>query len=660
MLRNSGTGFPITIAVTGQWGAGKSSFMRLLEGEVKRKGYFPAWFNAWHDQNEENVLSSLLQAIRRQAIPRVFSLDFVRAIALRVNLLCSRGPIYVAAVMGLIFLVAATAFVVRDEFGDLPSWEEDVRPAMQASIGTYRPFYVTDAAVEAACHALSRHSLKSTERPNACKEQLGELKANRTGRIRWSNSSSLRKEVMDRVRNLPHPGYTVEVERALLDNVAHVATPSLRTVFGKLLPELTGGLWQWLTAFLATVIVIVNGASAFGFNLRRGVASFLNAAADSVEPAGRHEQLRRDFRTVSHSIGRRLVIFIDDLDRCQPGKVVETLEAVNFLVTAGECAVVMGMDYERVAQCVGLVRKELADAESAAAAANDIETERRIAYAHQYLKKLVNIEMPIPAERDRLKDLLVTPRQPAEQQAIWVRIQRALPWLWGFRVSPIMTAVVVSVVVIPLMLLGVPWVHGELVPSEPFEVVHTVPDDDTPPDSTGQQTHEQLTARLGDSERGPTTRRPPETTPEVAYWPVIVGLLMILIPGVLRAFRWLDERGGLKLPYRVVGLLRRLLDAPSVVHDSTAFAKALEIWTDSVVHDETTPREVKRFLNRLRYFAAMLHTQNGKGLTPRREVNLVALTALHHLGVALARISHQGDTGLKFQAPTGSNTARTV
>ena len=81
----------------------------------------------------------LLQAIRRQAIPRVFSLDFVRAIALRVNLLCSRGPLYVAAVMGLIFLVAATAFAVRDEFGGLPSWEEDVRPAMQASIGTYRP-----------------------------------------------------------------------------------------------------------------------------------------------------------------------------------------------------------------------------------------------------------------------------------------------------------------------------------------------------------------------------------------------------------------------------------------------------------------------------------------------------------------------------------------
>ena len=28
--------------------------------------------------------------------------------------------------------------------------------------------------------------------------------------------------------------------------------------------------------------------------------------------------------------------------------------------------------------------------------------------------------------------------------------------------------------------------------------------------------------------------------------------------------------------------------------------------------------------------------------------------------LGLARISHQGDTGLKFQAPTGSNTARSV
>ncbi len=106
----------------------------------------------------------------------------------------------------------------------------------------------------------------------------------------------------------------------------------------------------------------------------------------STDPAGRHERLRRDFQNVSRSIGRELVIFIDDLDRCQPKKVVETLEAVNFLVTAGRCAVVMGMDYERVQQCVGLDRNEVADAHHADPNDEWSERERQRAYADDYLQ----------------------------------------------------------------------------------------------------------------------------------------------------------------------------------------------------------------------------------------------------------------------------------
>ena len=389
LLRNRGTGFPITIAVTGEWGSGKSSFMRLLEDDLKHERYLAAWFNAWHDQNEENVLSSLLQAIRKQAVPRIFSQYLVRAIKLRVDLLLRRGiirgTINVMVGVAMIVLVAAVASPVWDESGDLPSWKEDVRPAIRASIGTYEPFYVTDATVEAACDRLNRHGPESSERLAACNKKLDGLMGSAKRKKRWSNAASLR-EVIDKLR-LPHPGYTVEVERTLLYNVARVATPSLRTVFGKLWPELMGWLWQGLTAFAAAAIFIANGVSAFGFNLRRGAAGFLSAAANSVDSAGRHEQLRRDFKNVSRSIGRNLVIFIDDLDRCQPEKVVETLEAVNFLVTAGECAVVMGMDYQRVQHCVGLVRKELVEAEYAAATHEGIEAEGRTAYAHQYLQK---------------------------------------------------------------------------------------------------------------------------------------------------------------------------------------------------------------------------------------------------------------------------------
>ena len=458
LLHNRGTGFPITIAITGEWGIGKSSFMRLLEADLERRGWFPAWFNAWHDQNEENVLSSLLQAIRTQAAPRIFSRDFVRATELRVNLLRSRGILYVMASVVTIVLAAAVVSPAWHESGGLPSWKEDVRPAIQASIGTYEPFYVTHATVEAACSRLDEHGPESPERLDACIKRLGRLQAGVTRKIVWSNAASLREEI-ERKRYLPHTGYTVEVERALLDNVAHVATPSLRIVFGKLWPELMEGLWQWLTAFAAAAIFIANDASAFGFNLRRGVSGFLGTAANSVDSVGRHEQLRRDFENVSRSIGRTLVIFIDDLDRCQPEKVVETLEAVNFLVTAGECAVVMGMDYQRVQHCVGLVRKELAEAEYTVATYEGIDTKGRRAYAHQYLKKLINVQVAMAAERKRVRELLTKPEPPAEEQRMTDRLWRWSAWLWGLRVWAILAGILGGALVVA------PQVHYALVPA---------------------------------------------------------------------------------------------------------------------------------------------------------------------------------------------------
>ena len=46
-----------------------------------------------------------------------------------------------------------------------------------------------------------------------------------------------------------------------------------------------------------------------------------------------------------------------------------------------------------------------------------------------------------------------------------------------------------------------------------------------------------------------------------------------------------------------------------------------------------TPRTIKRFRNSLRYFAAMLRAEHGAEMDWRREANLVALAAMHHLGV---------------------------
>ena len=702
LLRNPGTGFPITIAVTGEWGTGKSSFMRLLEDDLGSNRYFPAWFNAWHDQSEENVLSSLLLAIRGQAIPRIFSRSCYRAVELRLNLLHSRGVIYVVAVAIPILLVVAAVFAAWHEHGGLPSWKEDVRPAIQASIGTYEPVRVTPATVGAVCDALSGIVVKSPERLDTCNERLGKLMANEKGTIAWSSPARL-QEAIEHELGLSCLEFTVEVQRALLDSDAHVATPSLRTALGKLWPKLMGGLWQWLTALAAAVIVIANGASAFGFNLRRGAAGFRSPAANSVDPAGRHEQLRRDFKNVSRSIGRHLVIFIDDLDRCQPEKVVETLEAVNFLVTAGECAVVMGMDYRRIQHCVGLVRKELAEAEYADSVHEGDGTGSRTAYAHQYLQKLINVEMPIAAERDLVKNLVTKPGPTAGEQATSDPFRSMLSSLRRPRIWVVPATVVLGV------WLVVPYMHDAFVPAEPFEVVAVNADDegqrastgrqtrppvadeqpapprdddgpsptttpppgtlheDAPPDdegqrtSTGRQTRppaadEQPAPPRDDDGSGPTTTPPPDTTRENVNWPAILGLLLVLI--LILAFRPLNERGWRKLADHAAESFRRLRGVPETVRDSETFRSALDIWSDVIVRDDPTPRTLKRFINRLRYFAAMLHAEHGAGFDWRREANLVALAALHHLDVDIPLSVIPGQPDLFQQDGGVANASR--
>jgi predicted KAP-like P-loop ATPase len=63
-IRNRKTVPPLTIAISGAWGTGKSSLMNLLRTDLRERGFRPVWFNAWHYQKEENLLASLLQNVR--------------------------------------------------------------------------------------------------------------------------------------------------------------------------------------------------------------------------------------------------------------------------------------------------------------------------------------------------------------------------------------------------------------------------------------------------------------------------------------------------------------------------------------------------------------------------------------------------------------------
>jgi len=108
---------------------------------------------------------------------------------------------------------------------------------------------------------------------------------------------------------------------------------------------------------------------------------------------------------------QRLVIFLDDLDRCRPEQVVQILEAVNFLSSVSSCFIVIGADYQKVEALAAKEFEEIATQEFENKEAMIVEVMKveamnggpapatpnkvllRVHYARNYLKKIVNLRL---------------------------------------------------------------------------------------------------------------------------------------------------------------------------------------------------------------------------------------------------------------------------
>src|SRR6185436_15904762 len=160
-------------------------------------------------------------------------------------------------------------------------------------------------------------------------------------------------------------------------------------------------------------VSVLRGLRAFGLN----PGTLLASAAGSIRmrdleaQTSFRERFRAEYSEVTQALGpRKLIIFIVDLDRCQPKQVMEVLESINFLVTSGDCFVILGMDRERVVPCVALTVKDIATELSG----GHDDAEGRKTYANQYLDKLINIEVPIPALNGADAERLLAPEAPPE------------------------------------------------------------------------------------------------------------------------------------------------------------------------------------------------------------------------------------------------------
>jgi hypothetical protein len=73
VIQNRNTPLPMTIAINGAWGSGKSTIMNCIRQKLdidSEKRFITTWFNAWHQQSESSLLNAfLLKIVNRYEMP---------------------------------------------------------------------------------------------------------------------------------------------------------------------------------------------------------------------------------------------------------------------------------------------------------------------------------------------------------------------------------------------------------------------------------------------------------------------------------------------------------------------------------------------------------------------------------------------------------------
>ena len=345
-----------------------------------------------------------------------------------------------------------------------------------------------------------------------------------------------------------------------------------------------------------------------------------------------------EFKEVTRALGpRSMIVFIDDLDRCRPDQVREVLEAVNFMVSSGDCFIVLGMARETVEHCVGLSFKDVAEeivADRPQEANEKLsETElgrrKRVEFARHYLDKIVNIEVPLPKASDaQARKLLIREAAP-QASPLLLHLRRVL--------KATRTGVLAGMVM--LLFVGSyglgAYLAGTPAPASADKAASATKTTDAASLSAGTQLPPESGATIGQTKTPAPAEKPkpaaeyhPAESPRPADWQKTWPAYFVIVFLLALMFRMLTQRPDL------------------IVRDSPTFEKALDVWYPLVIARHRTPRSVKRFMNRVRYFAMRQRPQRGSGPFWKRVL-------LGH--PAVAKLANRlGRTGEFSDAPGGA------
>ncbi|MDP1772820.1 MAG: P-loop NTPase fold protein [Methylobacter sp.] len=189
-----------------------------------------------------------------------------------------------------------------------------------------------------------------------------------------------------------------------------VTEPWFKLIFAVLAALLVYRLLKsWLATFCAFSPELVALASRLGKSAKEAMQ-----VADWSKDAGLRFRFARDFETVAKALGKgRLLLLIDDLDRCEPKQIESVMTTLNFLFsTPAPCYAVLAMDWEYVTDALGVAFKDLAVARA------DTDTKGK-AFAEHYLEKIIQISIDLPAVNGSRVALIDRTQRKAEEVVDW-------------------------------------------------------------------------------------------------------------------------------------------------------------------------------------------------------------------------------------------------
>ena len=600
LLRNRGTRLPLTLAITAKWGRGKTSLMSFVQQELKAAGWRTVWFNAWHHQEELSLLAALLQTVRKKAPPGPLERG---GLSYRARLTGTRilrwQTLWLAAACVVLYQAEAK---VHDRYplmydcsvqylydvsgavrpngvdicpnGDWTGQQNAATPASAAVTMVQTPALPAAAAgapkksPQPAAGAATAAPETSSKAPEKHPESVGIIQF-------------LMRLIFDAVREAE---LAASGGKSGLHMIPILALTCLVALFAI----------QILQSFGA------NPAALLTPETSKSSVSELDARSSFLE------SFRNQYGDVVGALGKyRLVIFIDDLDRCHPDKISEMLEAANYLMSAGPCALVMALEETAVVTGLGLsfarMAEELVELKPLPGAQPDILADarrKRLEFAGNYTEKLFQVIVQVPVIDPGMFTGVFSGRAAREMAADEIRRQqiRRIADLTRVPVAAIILAAIIYVGGTLLADWALPPVPDHVATAAPTTAAISASPPQSAPAPPGTLTGASTTSSAARPALAAQARVKPVVTPR--YVPAHAPLPYRLFDDWRKKAAWL---------LLLVGLITTLAARrpPPVTGDSDGFIRALAHWGPVLADVNSSPRTAKRLLNRLRYLAML-------------------------------------------------------